>query len=74
VHHRRTIADLHTTLQLALGWRDDHLHRFVIHGIEFGRAYVGGVTFRDDPHEVTLSSLGLRERECFRYEYDFIDR
>jgi hypothetical protein len=69
-----TIADLHTTLQLVLGWRDDHLHRLVIHSIEFGRAYVGGVTFHDDPHEVTLSNLGLRERERFRYEYDFIDR
>ena len=31
-----TIADLHATLQLALGWSDDHLHRFVAHGREYG--------------------------------------
>ena len=32
VRSDNTIADLHATLQLALGWSDDHLHRFVIHG------------------------------------------
>ena len=31
-----TIAVLHATLQLALGWSDDHLHRFVAHGREYG--------------------------------------
>jgi hypothetical protein len=29
-----TIANLHPTLQLALGWSNEHLHRFVIHGHE----------------------------------------
>ena len=28
-----TIADLHATLQLALGWTDEHLNRFVIQGV-----------------------------------------
>jgi hypothetical protein len=27
-----TIAALHHLLQIALGWTDTHLHRFVIHG------------------------------------------
>jgi hypothetical protein len=27
-----TIADLHHLLQIAFGWSDAHLHRFVIHG------------------------------------------
>jgi hypothetical protein len=31
-----TIADLHQTLQIAFGWSDEHLHRFVIHGHEHG--------------------------------------
>jgi hypothetical protein len=38
-----SIADLHATLQLALGWSDEHLHRFVIHGREYGIARVGGL-------------------------------
>jgi len=31
-----TIADLHATLQTALGWSDEHLHRFVIQGRQYG--------------------------------------
>ena len=68
-----TIADLHATLQFALGWSDDHLHRFGAHGCEYGISYAGGLSFRDDPHEVLLADLGLRAGERFLYEYDFTD-
>jgi len=36
-----SIADLHATLQLTLGWSDEHLNRFVIHGREYGVAPPG---------------------------------
>jgi len=62
-----TIADLHATLQIALGWSDEHLHRFVIQGRRYGD---GG---RSDPRRVRLADLGLRVRERFLYEYDFTD-
>jgi len=68
-----TIADLHVTLQLALGWSDEHLNRFVIHGREYGVWHDGGIGFRDDPRHVRLANLGLRVRERFLYEYDFTD-
>jgi hypothetical protein len=68
-----TIADLHATLQIALGWSDEHLNRFVIHGREYGVSHLGGLGFRDDPHQVWLADLGLRVRERFLYEYDFTD-
>jgi hypothetical protein len=68
-----SIADLHATLQLALGWSDEHLNRFVVHGREYGVAHPGGLWFRDDPHEVRLVDLGLRVGERFLYEYDFFD-
>jgi pRiA4b ORF-3-like protein len=68
-----TIANLHATLELALGWTDDHLHRFVIHGREYGLSYAGGLSFRDDAAEVRLADLGLRAGERFLYEYDFPD-
>ena len=32
-----TMADLHASLQLVLGWSDEHLNRFVIHGRELRR-------------------------------------
>lgn len=67
------IADLHVVLQVALGWTDEHLNRFVIHGREYGISHVGGLGFRDDPRQVRLVNLGLRIGERFLYEYDFTD-
>ncbi len=68
-----TVADLHTTLQMALGWNGEHLNRFVIHGREYGVAHIGGVGFADDPRDVRLADFRLRVGERFRYEYDFTD-
>jgi Plasmid pRiA4b ORF-3-like protein len=41
-----TIADLHATLQLALGWTDEHLNRFVIQGREYGVAHMASHQLR----------------------------
>ena len=68
-----TIAGLHAVVQAAFGWDGEHLHRFVIHGGEYGIGYVGGVGFRDDPHQVHVVDLGLRPTERFVYDYDFTD-
>ena len=68
-----TIADLHAVLPAAFGWADEHLHRFVIHGREYGISYPGGVGFRDNPRRVSLAGFGLRAGERFVYDYDFID-
>lgn len=62
-----SIADLHAALQIAFAWDGSHLHRFVIHGREYGH------DSRLDPREVRLCDLGLRLGERFRYEYDFTD-
>lgn len=62
-----SIADLHAALQIAFGWDGSHLHRFVIHGREYGH------DSRLDPRDVQLCDLGLRLGERFRYEYDFTD-
>ena len=66
-----TIADLHAVLQAAFGWTGTHLHRFVVHGREYGTGYVGGPSFGDDPRLVRLGDLGLRPTERFTYHYDF---
>jgi hypothetical protein len=73
VHAGSTIADLHEVLQASFGWSDVHLHRFEIHGREYGISYLGGISFRNDARKVRLSSLGLRIAERFVYEYDFGD-
>ena len=57
-----------------LGWADEHLHRFLIHGREYGIPRDGGVGFGDDARKVRLAGFGLRVGERFVYDYDFIDR
>jgi Plasmid pRiA4b ORF-3-like protein len=74
VSSNTTIAQLHECIQIAFDWTDEHLHRFHIHGKDYGIAYRGGLTFDDNPREVLLSRFCLHARERFRYEYDFTAR
>jgi hypothetical protein len=69
-----TITDLHYILQIAMGWSDDHLNRFKIHGIQYGVYHDGGIVFSHDPDEVRLSDFQFRINERFLYEYDFTDQ
>ena len=55
-----SIADLHRAIQLLMGWDDDHLHRFRIHGRDYGIAYVGGPSFSEDAAAVPLAQFGFR--------------
>ena len=66
-----TIAELHAIIQIAFGWFDSHLHQFIIHGKHYGIAYLGGVSFADDPDQVRLADFHFRTGERFCYEYNF---
>jgi hypothetical protein len=68
-----TIAQLHHIIQAVMGWEDEHLHCFRIHGKDYGIARLGGLGFAGDPHAVTLAAFRLRPRERFLYTYDFGD-
>ncbi len=65
-----SMAHLHAILQVAMGWADVHLHRFRIHGKDYGSSRAGGLLFVDDPHQVRLSDFKLHVGERFVYEYD----
>ena len=54
-----SLAELHTILQHAFAWSDDHLHRFLIHGTACGPPRLGGISFRDDARRVPLSRFRL---------------
>jgi len=51
-----TITDLNYILQIAMGWPDDHLNRFRIHGIQYGVYHLGytinAATVRNKVHAV----------------------
>jgi hypothetical protein len=66
-----SIAQLHEYIQIAFDWSGEHLHSFRIHGKDYGIAYLGGMSFEDNPHSVPLSRFRLHVRESFRYDYDF---
>ena len=67
------IADLHYTVQIAMGWSDFHLHQFVIRGKRYGVSRLGGTGFRDNPEQMCLGDFHFRLGERFLYEYDFGD-
>lgn len=39
-----TLVNLHDAIQIAFGWSDFHLHRFRIHGRDYGVNRVGGLS------------------------------
>ncbi len=57
-----TIADLHSILQIVMGWEGYHLHQFIIRGKRYGVPQPGGMWFPDDPTTVQLADL---ESVCF---------
>jgi hypothetical protein len=65
-----TLAQLHEVVQVAMGWWDEHLSRFHIHGQDHGVAKIG-TTGYGNPHGVRLADSRLRVGERFLYEYNF---
>jgi hypothetical protein len=70
----QTLADLHHAIQISFDWDDAFLHRFRIHGHEYGMYRDGGVWFDAEPAAVQLHDLHFYRNERFTYEYNFISR
>jgi hypothetical protein len=68
-----SLADLHYIIQMAMGWDDEHLHCFHIFGKDYGISYVGGLSFADNPHDVTVDGFGFDIGDRFTYTYNFFD-
>src|ERR1700709_1443744 len=66
-----TIAQLHHVMQLAMGWHDEHLDRFVIRRWHYGGHRDGALRFFDGPDTLSLAAFNLHEHERFTYLYDF---
>jgi hypothetical protein len=73
VRSNSSIAQLHDIIQIAFGWSDSHLHRFRIHGRDYGISRPGGPGFVQDARQVLLADFQFRRNERFLYEYDFGD-
>ncbi len=68
-----TLGRFHAILQVALGWRDRHLHLFAV-GRTVYRPPLPDLGFPSlDERRVRLAEVLTREKERIRYEYDFRD-
>ncbi len=54
-----------------MGWDDDHLNRFRVHGRNYGIAHIRGVNLDEDAAAVPLSQFGFRPTERCPCEYNF---
>lgn len=68
------LADLHTVIQIAMGWENDHLHEFEIKGIRYSEVDDDPESAVRDSGSSTLRDLKLRRKsQKFSYHYDFGD-
>lgn len=73
VSSRLTLAELHTVLQIAMGWHDSHLHQFEVGNRPFAPAGANRGGRVDDERKIRLADVAPRVGARFRYEYDFGD-
>ncbi|MEX2130149.1 MAG: plasmid pRiA4b ORF-3 family protein [Pseudohongiellaceae bacterium] len=67
------LLDLHTILQIAMGWTDSHLHQFIAGSTRYQEP---DPEFDDDAKPeagVHIDNLLQREKQWITYEYDFGD-
>lgn len=67
-----TLAKLHLLIQGAFDWEDYHLHRFEIHGLQYGPSDDDYDEEMLDENEWRIFQL-LRVGDHFIYDYDFGD-
>ena len=70
-----TLGDLHSVIQVAIGWEDDHLHEFQIGKKRYGRVMEEPSVFGDSPVDEDIVHLNgvAKPKAKFSYCYDFGD-
>jgi len=70
-----TLGQLHSIIQITMGWYDCHLHMFRIGDERFSslNGEDPDELDMDNENDVVLKQIITRERQKFHYEYDFGD-
>ena len=68
-----TLEELHTTIQLAMGWENTHLHEFIVNRQSYGDPTWDEIGDMLSESKVRLADLGLDVGSQFEYIYDFGD-
>ncbi len=70
------LNDLHSVLQVAMGWTDSHMHSFTVVGTSYTTPYEEGALEElrmEDERKVRLNELVTEAKDRFEYDYDFGD-
>lgn len=74
VRESMSLARLHDAIQIAFGWFDYQIHRFVSNDVLYGNPVRReNVTTVEDDRDFTLADLELSPKETMLYEYSFGD-
>jgi hypothetical protein len=68
-----TLAQLHRVVQLSMGWKDAHLHRFRQGGAVYGNSGEGVLGPVTSERGVRIGDLLVTPGDSLLYEYDFGD-
>lgn len=76
VPSRMTLGDLHSLIQVAMGWDNSHMHQFRVGKTCYGPLYpedFDGVTETKDEDKTTIGEVLTKPKAKLGYEYDFGD-
>ncbi|MBN1698597.1 MAG: plasmid pRiA4b ORF-3 family protein [Spirochaetales bacterium] len=69
----RTLSELHSAIQTAMGWENYHLHSFWAGGVEYGDPSDNETEDVADESTVAIDRILGKEGTSITYEYDFGD-
>jgi len=68
-----TLGELHHVIQAAMGWDEEHLHKFVAGDRSYGPRDMSREPIGENENRITVSDALPRRRSRILYEYDFGD-
>jgi hypothetical protein len=72
VASQASLGKLHEVIQIAMGWKNSHMHLFDKGGVQYGSSKAPDMDFKDEK-KVKLDEIFAKPKDKIRYEYDFGD-
>lgn len=73
ISRQATLDDLHTTLQIVMGWDNSHLHAFEVRGDRYASPFPVPLEGTLDSTSKSLADFNFRKGSKLLYTYDFGD-
>lgn len=68
-----SLGELHDVIQVAMGWRNSHMHQFIVDGKCYGQMTIGDSEVEEE-EGIRLSQIFTNKKQPrLVYEYDFGD-